>query len=118
MAYVSVLVRSADLDAVLFDLLSGFHGWGRADFEVYNAWSLSSDLNELFLSPIAYACLASAKLKRYEVLGEVEAPPPGCDLLMGDQQRRPPSAVELPTYFATMSFEDLDVADAQHGDRT
>ena len=97
--WVGIGVTGDELEAVVHFLLGHFHGAPRSAFEVYNAWSLVSEHNELYLSPMAFAALAAMRPARYRVLGAMATLPPSCDLLMGDQTRRPCTCIDLPTFF-------------------
>jgi hypothetical protein len=97
--WVRVRLKGDDLEDVLEVLLSHFHGRRPPEFEVYNAWRLQSDENELYLSPAAFSALGAQPRPPCQVLGWVDALPAGCDLLMGDQRTRRDGAIDLPAFF-------------------
>lgn len=99
MTWVCVRLKGDDLEDLMEALLAQFHGKGQPDFAVYNAWSLRSEENELYLSPAAFNALSGVCRPGFSVLGLVEALPVGCDLLLGDQTRRRPGVIDLPVYF-------------------
>jgi hypothetical protein len=99
MTWVCVRLRGDDLEDLMDSLLAQFHGERQPDFAVYNAWSLRSEENELYLSPVAFNALSGMTCPGFTVLGLVEALPTGCDLLLGDQTRRHGGAIDLPVFF-------------------
>lgn len=99
MTWVCIRLKSDELDDLMEVLLAQFHGNRPPDFAVYNAWSLRSEENELYMSPAAFSALKGACCHGLTVLGSVEALPAGCDLLLGDQSRRPVGPIDLPVLF-------------------
>jgi hypothetical protein len=97
--WVRLRLKGDDLEGLLEALLGHFHGLRQPDFEVYNAWSLQSDQNELYLSPAAFSTLIGQPRPPYQVVGWVDVLPAGCDLLMGDQTIRRDRVIDLPAYF-------------------
>lgn len=108
MNWIGIAVSSQHFELVMCELLSHFHTAMDPAFEVHNAWGLDSLVNLLYLSPMAYDCLATVNPAMYDLIGPVEMLPPGCDLLMGDQTARTtPLVVFKPTFVSYDELMDL-----------
>jgi hypothetical protein len=107
MGWICIAVAATELELVMAELLSHFHGTGDPTFEVYNAWSLDSLVHVLYLSASAYESLQDLDPACYDMVGAVEQMPPSCDLLMGDQTRRNARVIRFTPTF--ISFAPLVV---------
>ena len=99
--WIGIRVDGDDLETVIHHLLGRFHGLHPPEFVVYNAWSLASEQNEFYLSPVAFDSLEGMRQRPapYRVIGPIEVLPPHCDMLMGDQSGRAGHCIDLPAFF-------------------